>query len=218
MRKLFSVFTLTAVIAMTITSCSKDEDFNNNNNTTNNNNNNTTATCSDGIKNGDETGVDCGGSCPTCPPAAITKKFYVQVKVDGAWVTAQQDDIPHNTSGYGMQTQIVQGAIFYFDISLVPATTGKIEALEGTSVDAGSNTGLLFGFGSIISGVDRNVFAATQNGGVFNITEITADGTYSGFPSYLAKGNFNCNLAQNGGANQVSLTDGIFAIKMVAID
>ncbi len=26
-----------------------------------------TPTCNDGIKNGDETGVDCGGSCPACP-------------------------------------------------------------------------------------------------------------------------------------------------------
>jgi hypothetical protein len=27
----------------------------------------TQATCTDGIGNGDETGVDCGGSCPACP-------------------------------------------------------------------------------------------------------------------------------------------------------
>lgn len=27
------------------------------------------STCSDCIQNGDETGVDCGGSCPPCPPA-----------------------------------------------------------------------------------------------------------------------------------------------------
>jgi len=26
------------------------------------------ATCSDGIQNGNETGIDCGGSCPACPP------------------------------------------------------------------------------------------------------------------------------------------------------
>ncbi len=26
-------------------------------------------TCTDGIKNGTETGIDCGGSCPACPPA-----------------------------------------------------------------------------------------------------------------------------------------------------
>ncbi len=28
----------------------------------------TTPTCNDGVQNGDETGVDCGGSCPACPP------------------------------------------------------------------------------------------------------------------------------------------------------
>ncbi len=28
----------------------------------------TEPTCNDGIKNGDETGVDCGGSCPACEP------------------------------------------------------------------------------------------------------------------------------------------------------
>ncbi len=28
---------------------------------------NTTATCSDGIQNGNETGIDCGGNCPPCP-------------------------------------------------------------------------------------------------------------------------------------------------------
>jgi uncharacterized protein (TIGR02145 family) len=31
--------------------------------------NNTTATCSDGIQNQDETGVDCGGPCPACSSA-----------------------------------------------------------------------------------------------------------------------------------------------------
>ncbi|MBK6693540.1 MAG: hypothetical protein IPG50_15235 [Myxococcales bacterium] len=29
-------------------------------------------TCSDGLKNGVETGVDCGGSCTPCPPGALT--------------------------------------------------------------------------------------------------------------------------------------------------
>lgn len=36
-----------------------------------------TPTCSDGILNGDETGVDCGGSCPVCeaPPSGIGMKI-----------------------------------------------------------------------------------------------------------------------------------------------
>lgn len=29
-------------------------------------------TCSDGVQNGDETGVDCGGSCPPCDPGGCT--------------------------------------------------------------------------------------------------------------------------------------------------
>ncbi len=29
-----------------------------------------TSSCTDGVKNGTETGVDCGGSCPACAPAA----------------------------------------------------------------------------------------------------------------------------------------------------
>lgn len=35
--------------------------------TTNNTTNTTTATCSDGIQNGSETGIDCGGTCTACP-------------------------------------------------------------------------------------------------------------------------------------------------------
>lgn len=33
------------------------------------------ATCTDGIQNGDETGVDCGGSCPACPEGVQGKKY-----------------------------------------------------------------------------------------------------------------------------------------------
>jgi membrane peptidoglycan carboxypeptidase len=49
----------------------KDSFFpsNNNDNSSNSNNNSTpdpTPTCSDGTQNGDETGKDCGGSCPAC--------------------------------------------------------------------------------------------------------------------------------------------------------
>gem|GEM_PF-1368037 len=33
-------------------------------------------TCTDGIKNGSETGVDCGGSCAACPTASCAAKLY----------------------------------------------------------------------------------------------------------------------------------------------
>jgi len=37
-----------------------------------------TPTCNDGIQNGNETGVDCGGSCSACPPPAATCSDGIQ--------------------------------------------------------------------------------------------------------------------------------------------
>src|SRR3569832_642419 len=52
MKILYS-FLIVWFISFTFISCSKKSESG--------------ATCSDGIKNGDETGVDCGGSCVPCP-------------------------------------------------------------------------------------------------------------------------------------------------------
>jgi len=38
-------------------------------------------TCSDGIQNGNETGVDCGGSCPPCPPQCDTE-YTLNINLD----------------------------------------------------------------------------------------------------------------------------------------
>lgn len=55
MKKIILVFLLLGSIGtvLTVTSCSDDTG--------------SSASCFDGIKNGDETGVDCGGSCVACP-------------------------------------------------------------------------------------------------------------------------------------------------------
>lgn len=48
-----------------------------------------TPTCDDGIQNGDETGVDCGGSsCPACPPVTCTDVV----------ITINLDNYPEETS------------------------------------------------------------------------------------------------------------------------
>ncbi|PNQ74723.1 hypothetical protein C1T31_00855 [Hanstruepera neustonica] len=49
-------------------------------------------TCNDGIQNGDETGVDCGGSyCPICPPSdVILNQGYFETGLDG-WVEGGND-------------------------------------------------------------------------------------------------------------------------------
>lgn len=47
----FSLMLMLSAPMVLLTSCDKDED----------------ATCTDGIQNGDEAGVDCGGDCADCP-------------------------------------------------------------------------------------------------------------------------------------------------------
>ncbi len=68
----FAALTISATF---FAGCKKEDDDNNNN----------TATCSDGIKNQNETDVDCGGVCAACTPPAITINSPEQVyfKLDG---------------------------------------------------------------------------------------------------------------------------------------
>ncbi|RED47979.1 M14 family zinc carboxypeptidase [Seonamhaeicola aphaedonensis] len=49
-------------------------------------------TCNDGIQNGDESGIDCGGSvCPTCPPSdTILHEGYFETGFDG-WTEGGKD-------------------------------------------------------------------------------------------------------------------------------
>ncbi|TXB66628.1 hypothetical protein FRY74_00140 [Vicingus serpentipes] len=65
MKKL--LYFLALLSAISFTNCSPDPDPPApNGGGTSTGGGSTTATCSDGIKNGDETGVDCGGSCDPC--------------------------------------------------------------------------------------------------------------------------------------------------------
>ncbi|RIV48939.1 hypothetical protein D2V93_14025, partial [Flagellimonas taeanensis] len=58
MKKSFFKFMLSFAVTAFVVSCSGDD-------------NGGGSTCSDGIQNGDETGVDCGGSCTPCADAAV---------------------------------------------------------------------------------------------------------------------------------------------------
>ena len=64
MKKLLFFFLALSIgvgISVTSSSCEKDDE--------------PTATCTDGIQNGDETGVDCGGSCSACAVALQGTKW-----------------------------------------------------------------------------------------------------------------------------------------------
>lgn len=52
-------------------------------------------TCTDGVKNGDESGVDCGGSCPPCPdgqPCATREDCSGALCLDGTCTECVSDE------------------------------------------------------------------------------------------------------------------------------
>ena len=78
MKTIFTKISVIAIAVFTLTSCNNDDDIN------------TIVieepTCSDGIMNGDETGVDCGGSCMPCEMATNPGRradLYVTNNTDG---------------------------------------------------------------------------------------------------------------------------------------
>ncbi len=83
MKRKFFLFASALLLGLSLSfyACDGDDDDNNNNN----NNNNTTGTCSDGVKNQGETGVDCGGPCLKCE--------FMSANIDGSDWEADQTSV-----------------------------------------------------------------------------------------------------------------------------
>ncbi len=83
MKRLLHIFI--AIATVSLTNCSQDDNAPTPSTNPGGGGGNITATCSDGIQNGDETGVDCGGS--SCVPCSnelinITIRRVIGVRPD----------------------------------------------------------------------------------------------------------------------------------------
>lgn len=58
--------------------------------------------CSDGIQNGDETDIDCGGTCPACPVSISS----LEQSLEGTW----QLDSSVTTNSFGSFTDTFSGS------------------------------------------------------------------------------------------------------------
>ncbi len=102
-KQIFSLMIMLATFAFVV-SCGDDDPVQ-------------TASCSDGIQNGDETGVDCGGSaCQPCTSSDLTGEITTEVTLDAS--------VTYKLTG----AYVVQNG----GILRIPAGT-KIEATGGTS-------------------------------------------------------------------------------------
>ncbi|SEB95939.1 hypothetical protein SAMN04489761_2095 [Tenacibaculum sp. MAR_2009_124] len=103
MKKQIFALMIMAVTLSLVVSCGEDDPVQ-------------TSSCSDGIQNGDETGVDCGGSCQPCSSAELSGEISSEVTLDAS--------IAYKLTGSYV---VKEGGILN-----IPAGT-KIEATGGTS-------------------------------------------------------------------------------------
>ncbi|MDO6674223.1 hypothetical protein Q4517_01500 [Tenacibaculum sp. 1_MG-2023] len=103
MRKQIFTLIIMAATLSTVVSCGEDDPIQ-------------TSSCSDGIQNGDETGVDCGGSCQPCGSADLSGEVSTEVTLDAS--------VTYKLTGSYV---VKKGGILN-----IPAGT-KIEATGGTS-------------------------------------------------------------------------------------
>ena len=70
-------------------------------------------TCGDGIQNGDETGIDCGGSCPPCQIINLEGKAQKGPFLNGSSVQLAALDTALNATGASFNTQILDNTGSY---------------------------------------------------------------------------------------------------------
>jgi len=111
----------------------------------------TTGTCSDGIKNQDETGIDCGGPCSACvegaqgkwksfPVAPILANFadsiIAEFKPNGTYNVDQwKDGAKINLTGTYTQTKSNVGSIYTIKINQSTPTVISAEGILEVSTD-----------------------------------------------------------------------------------
>ena len=165
----------------------------------------TAPTCNDGIQNGDETGVDCGGSsCPTCPPSdVVLNQGYFETGLDG-WVEGG-NDCSRTSSGYSYEGSY---SIRLRDNSGVSSsmTLNNIDVTAYSQVEVdlyfyinGLNNGesLLFRFydGSSWNTVDSFVVGSGYNNNAFNNATVILTPTQYNFASNSGF-RFQCNASK----------------------
>ena len=133
-------------------------------------------TCDDGVHNGDETGVDCGGSCPPCQ--VEPSRYFANVPFVLDWpnslITAQHIDTDSNMLAlnfavfYGMLPPMptvsrlnFAGDVQNVVVTVTPHIQGRTYAIEGEiNVPEGGAEGVIVANADFIGGyalwVDEN--------------------------------------------------------------
>lgn len=102
----------------------------------------TTATCSDGIQNQGETGIDCGGPCPACPTGCLNTSSYGSATAPTNTTSVTISSCNYQTE-YSTISNIVAGNSYQLGNSCGGYVTVRSGTYNGTVVASG-NSALTF--------------------------------------------------------------------------
>lgn len=182
----------------------------------------TTDTCNDGIQNGDETGVDCGGSiCPPCPPAP-TPTTYIRFDIDGVNYVIESS----NTSGDAgnspsnnyvfSQGNITDGGDFgALEIHFFQAASINLSNFQGLiGFPIAFNNSGNSNFGNVelnLGGTTYNSDGAGNTAGNSQLIVLQASVEDDTPETYRIRGIFNCEVV-DGTGNATTLENGTFEL------
>ncbi|MEL6636741.1 MAG: hypothetical protein AAFW73_22095 [Bacteroidota bacterium] len=199
----------------------------------------TVATCSDGIQNGDETGIDCGGDCPACTVAPPTSGTYLYGVADGETILYSgpngQGSFLATCDGYGRDFYQNGGTWQRIDVgtgdiellALVALSQNRLGAADPAwfydmygqssyTYEAATNCSSTPIQAAIFwvdeDGTSWSTEGGDQTGSTFEITE---RGPFQGY-SIPIKGRFSCKVYSNAGemktveSGQFSFVLGLF--------
>lgn len=182
---------------------------------------NPTNTCNDGILNGDEVGIDCGGSCPPCPPAP-TPTTYIRFEIDGTNYEIESSNTAGDvgTSSFTdyvfSQGNITDGGDFgALEIHFFQSSSVELSSFSGLigSPIAFNNPGTL-NFGNVeltVGGNTYNSNGAGNTGGNSQLIVLQASIEDDTPETYRVRGIFNCEVV-DGTGNNLTLENGTFEL------
>jgi len=137
----------------------------------------TPPTCSDGLQNGDETGVDCGGSCAACPTCSDGNQNGDETGVDCGGSCAPCGGGGGSSNVVEAETGTLLGSAQYYNdgaasggqgvayISSQGAGFRLTNVPEATSVDISYASQFSGGISIFVNGQDRGDMAFPSSGG-----------------------------------------------------
>ncbi len=175
-------------------------------------------TCSDGVLNGTETSIDCGGECLACVEPEPTKTYYIKFKADGVWKIYETSDPGFQSCGdCACSTIPPLNESDYGDISICQESNDWIEAADivGWDGEIINFTGdvplasFYYAEGSVDFSSDNT---SNQTSSSVTISNVELNGNIGSANAYKVTGTFNCKVAKSGAAD-ILITEGEFVIK-----